>query len=644
MNGKSNRLMNSLPESGLAFHVDIIEKHQFDPACLDKVAVVQQRSLARVSVQQCFVLRIQIFEDEHARTAGRNAEMSSRGFVTGEHDCAIGIPSDVDPPFDADGAECVFFVPEYEPRAVTEVGYLFQKELANSHGRLVIQSGEAAVAGPDQSPRKIRDGVGREVIDWVLDYPAILDTNDMGEAMDPRLAPVLDAYRRGVSADLYDALNDAEPDALRGEPALWAAILLAQGSLQAAENVIIRFEPGGDVSSIQRELLDAIQEVIAAVQNEPREVRDEPRSATGWLARSYTRQARGDLEGALAAAERAVAQGPDFGFGWARLGELQFAFGRRKEPRASLDRALQLSPDHAPAWALFGFVQAAEGDWAGAREAFEDAMDRDGFYPQAWLGRGMIRIRNGDGPRGRLDLQVAAAMEPDRSIFRSYLAKALDLVGEVELAERELALARRWDPLDPTPWLYGVLIHHRNRRIHEAIDELQRSRELNEERRFFRSGQLLDEDAAVRSANLARVYADAGLTEVAVREAATAVAREPGRYEGHLFLADALNARRDARAIDLRFEKAANSELLLANLLAPASTGLFTVGIAAEGLLFQWFRIGVPVAGATGPSLVLENVQPSNAGSYTVEIRNAAGESVVSRRASLDVGVVGAAC
>ena len=46
---------------------------------------------------------------------------------------------------------------------------------------------------------------------------------------------------------------------------------------------------------------------------------------------------------------------------------------------------------------------------------------------------------------------------------------------------------------------------------------------MNGNRAVFRSKFLLDQDQAVRSANLALIYEDAGLSDVAVREATSAV-------------------------------------------------------------------------------------------------------------------------
>src|SRR5205814_7167430 len=105
-------------------------------------------------------------------------------------------------------------------------------------------------------------------------------------------------------------------------------------------------------------------------------------------------------------------------------------------------------------------------------------------------------------------------------------------------AEQELSLARRFDPKDPTTWLYSALLHQQQNRINEAIRDLEKSEELNGNRRVYRSGLLLHQDAAVRAADLTNVYRDAGMDDVSVREASRAVNADYANYSAHLFLAN----------------------------------------------------------------------------------------------------------
>src|SRR6185436_15480009 len=147
---------------------------------------------------------------------------------------------------------------------------------------------------------------------------------------------------------------------------------------------------------------------------------------------------------------------------------------------------------------LKGFLDCERSQWRAGQDAFEKAIALDPALGNAWLGRGLVRIRQGDRLGGRADLQTAAALEPNRSLLRSYLGKAFDDTRDEVNAQRELALAKQLDAGDPTPSLYSALILHQQLHYNEAARELEQSAELNDNRRVFRSRLLLDQDRAVR--------------------------------------------------------------------------------------------------------------------------------------------------
>src|SRR5262249_20173389 len=155
--------------------------------------------------------------------------------------------------------------------------------------------------------------------------------------------------------------------------------------------------------------------------------------------------------------------------------ELEFGHGRIPRAKETVERALALAPRNAQAHALRGFLAAAQNRTHEATESFERAMAIDGGLGNAWLGRGLCQIRRGDARGGRFDLQVAASVEPQRSLLRSYLGKAFSNAYDVRRATRELELARQIDAGDPTPWLYSALLLQQQNRLNEAVRDLERS-------------------------------------------------------------------------------------------------------------------------------------------------------------------------
>ena len=142
---------------------------------------------------------------------------------------------------------------------------------------------------------------------------------------------------------------------------------------------------------------------------------------------------------------------------------------------------------------------------------------------------------------------MAAAVEPQRALLRSYLAKMFGEAGAGGLANHEIALAQQLDPGDPTAWLYAGLLLFRENQDNAGIRDLEKSIALNGNRELFRSRLLLDQDQAVRNANIATVYRDAGLTDYSLQTAARAVDSDYANASAHQFLSESYDALRDPR-------------------------------------------------------------------------------------------------
>ena len=183
-------------------------------------------------------------------------------------------------------------------------------------------------------------------------------------------------------------------------------------------------------------------------------------------------------------------------------------------------------------------------------------------------------------------------------LFHSYLGKAFSNDGNEPKARLELERAKTLDPRDPTPWIYSAIENKQDSRINEAVRDLEKSLELNDNRRVYRSQFLLDQDRAVRSANLAAIYQADGMEEVSVREATRGVDSDYATASSHLFLANSYNALRDPKRINLRYETPWFNELLLANLLAPVGGGPLSQYVSEQeySKLFEADRFGISSA------------------------------------------------
>jgi len=462
-------------------------------------------------------------------------------------------------------------------------------ELSNADGSLQLKTGEQGVAEPGRPPRKTAVIYTINLLQWCLYYPGVLDADELGLDAETRetLRTSLTAYREGDLPRALAAYPLQRKPASADETIYLAALLLSAGHVNEAQALL----DASRLASALRLVIEATRHDTASRNTQHATRNTSPSEA---LAASYQAQSERDLPAALDFARQATDLSPKFGFAWARVAELEFSFGRIAASRTALEKALAFSPRNAQAIALKGFLLSAENKIPAAIRAFDEAIAADSALGNAWLGRGLCRFCQSRVAEGREDLQIAAALEPQRALLRSYLGKAFADTGDRPHSTNELALARSLDPFDPTPWLYSALLLQQGNQINEAIRDLERSQELNDHRALYRSRLLLDQDRAVRSANLANLYADAGLTDVAVREAARAVNTDYANYSAHLFLADSYARLNNPGLATLRYETAQVGEYLVANLLAPPGAGLLSPAISQQeySRLFESDRPG----------------------------------------------------
>lgn len=498
------------------------------------------------------------------------------------------------------GVEGTEFVMAVDDADATTLSVIDGKvRFGNEQASILLTNGEQAVTEPGKAPHRTAGFIANNVLQWCFYYPAVLDPDELQltAAEQDALSNSLAAYRSGDLLAALDQYPAARQNISDREKVYHAALLLSVGEVAGAETALASVS---DQSGRPARLGTALRQLIAAVKLQPSVLTAKPELASELLADSYFEQSRAvretSLKNALQLAMQATVVSPKFGFDWERLAELEFSFGRAKDALKALDTSHTLSPRNAQAMALTGFILAAQGQPKQARQWFDRAITADAALGNAWLGRGLVRIHEGDKRGGREDLLVAAALEPQRAELRSYLGKAYAVTGDDTRGAKELTLAKKLDPNDPTAWLYSALLNQQDSQINDAIRDLEKSQELNNNRSVYRSQLLLDEDSAVRSANLAWMYQDDGMFDLSVREAGRAVSTDYANYSAHLFLGNSYDELRDPNWANLRYETAGNAEFFIANLLAPTSAGILSPTLSEQqpyARLFDQNRIGV---------------------------------------------------
>ncbi len=428
--------------------------------------------------------------------------------------------------------------------------------LAENHqGEVTLAKGQAAAAGKGQAPRLETVVRPRDAVQWALYYPPIL------------------AVR---TEDFSQREGDAEFFANQ------AALNLSVGRIDSAAKDIERgLALDGKSSSAM-----ALRSIVAVVQNRKADALQDARAAVEMdgqspaarIALSYALQAQFDIEAAADAARMATELDTENGLAWARLAELRLSLGDTKGALRAAKKAAGLSPDLAHVQTVLGYAYLTRIKTDEALGAFNKAIALDDAAPLPRLGSGLAKIRDGDLKAGRADIEIAAGLDPDNALIRSYLGKAYFDEKRDPLDERQFEMAKQLDPNDPTPWFYDAIRKQTVNRPGEALLDMQKAIELNDNRAVYRSRLLLDEDLAARSASLGRIYSDLSFQEQALRQGWKSLEADPSNYSAHRLLADMYASRP-------KHEIARVSELLQSQLLQPLNVTPVQPQLAESNLL-----------------------------------------------------------
>lgn len=435
----------------------------------------------------------------------------------------------------------------------------------NAFGELPLNKGQRAVARAGQAPQGRILVHPRESVQWALYYPPVMTLRpDEGAAS---FSESLALYNQGRSTEALGRMDAIAPrDRNAQYYTLRAGLLLNVGRVNLAREAI---QEALALDAAHGDAL-ALQAIIAVVQNDQNEalaaaqkaVQSNPRSAAARIALSYAHQAAFNLPEALQDARAAVSNAPENDTAWSRLAELQLSTGKMDHGIESARKATALNPRNAQAFNILGFSYLTRFKAQKAQEAFSRAIVLDSAAPLPRLGLGLAKVRGGDLEAGRAQIEIAAGLDPGNALIRSYLGKAYFEEKREPLDGQQFEIAKTLDANDPTPWFYDAIRKQTLNRPVEALYDLQKSIELNNNRAVYRSRFLLDDDLASRSASLGRIYNELGFQQLALVEGWKSVNTDPSNYSAHRFLSDSYAALP-------RHEVARVSELLQSQLLQP---------------------------------------------------------------------------
>ena len=434
----------------------------------------------------------------------------------------------------------------------------------NEHGSLSLRPREQAVVRAGRAPVRAILVNPLDAVQWAIRYPVMVaDQSYVGSGK--RVLAAL-----GRKGDPQSALSELGSDASPQGQLLRAQLMVALGEINAARLPKVSDLPS---SSLRAELY-ALQSVLGLAVNRKGEalahaeagLGESDQSQAARYARGLVAQAQFDLEGARHWFERAAAVPGNQAALQGKLAEILLAMGREDQAWDAVERALTANSSDPFALAVQGFLELRDFRPQQAQTSFEKALASDSEFGLAHLGRGLSRINQGELAAGRSDIALAAALEPNVAVYRSYLGKAFFEEEDEEFARKEYERAIALDPEDPTPYLYRAYADLAENDPIGALRDVERSIARNENRAVYRSSLGLDRDAAVRSAGLAEVFSTLGFEQAARIEAVKSIHQSYTNYSGHRLLADSSDT--------LLLNDAQVSENKIASLLAPLSFNL----------------------------------------------------------------------
>ena len=439
----------------------------------------------------------------------------------------------------------------------------------NKAGKIQINNGQKGTAESNRPPQlQMLKVTPEDAVQWALYYPPIInDTDDGGSDGNSAINLALAAYRQGdVQAALAVLANLPPAQQTPRTLTLQAALLLTVGRLDEAQPLIRQAHQqvpnNSDAFALEAVIAVAKNRGQAALLAANQAVAANPKSPVAHIAQSYAHQAVFDIEAALQATQEALKLAPNNALAWARQAELQLSTGDKAAALAAASKAQALNPRLARSQIVLGFANLAQTQLDEAKSAFQQALTLDSTDPLARLGLGLAKIRRGDLDAGKIDLESAVNLDPNNAVARSYLGKAYYELRNKDFASKEFEIAKMMDSKDPTPYFYDAILKQTTNRPVEALSDMQKAIDLNDNRAIYRSSLLLDKDLAARSAAQGRIYSDLGYQRLGLVEAWKSVSSDPSNYSAHRLLADNYSSQP-------RHDIARVSELLQSQLLQP---------------------------------------------------------------------------
>ncbi len=354
-------------------------------------------------------------------------------------------------------------------------------------------------------------------------------------------------YELGDATGPYQSISAAMQ---KGKPSSLLVTMSGYTALMAGrvEEARSRLEAAVNLPPPAPRLARALLVQIDLVQNRKEAAQTEasqalalaPDSPMALFSMGLVKMAAFNLTAATRYLEKAIDADPRFVEAYVYLAKIWLGSEYLSRAQRTIDKALHLAPSDPLVLSLAGFVRLAFRDYSEAFQYWNRALQANPRFGEPHLGLGIYYFRHREFRRGLEEMLTATLLDPRVASYQTELGKALYQVRSFDRALEVYDYTKTLDPRDPNPYFYkGIALSDLNR-PGEAIQEINKSIELNDNVAMFRARSLLDQDLAVRNYSLAKSYQQLGLNEWAYSKAVTAVNYNPHESSAHLFLRDVI--------------------------------------------------------------------------------------------------------
>jgi tetratricopeptide (TPR) repeat protein len=171
---------------------------------------------------------------------------------------------------------------------------------------------------------------------------------------------------------------------------------------------------GSDPQALVEKLVQQFQSAHDELAGQP-----EPETVEGWFNRGLQQANLGDLAGAIASWDGALALNPDLAQAWHNRASALGNLGENEAAIASFDRALALNPDDPQAWQGKGNACYNLQQWEAAIACWDRALELQPDFAQGWFNRGSALEKLNRFDEAKSSYEKVLAIAPDFDLAKA---------------------------------------------------------------------------------------------------------------------------------------------------------------------------------------------------------------------------------